>query len=332
MASERYGFFQGAPGDDREYDSENLATAFLALASTGVRMLGTNLQVTVAGGSMDTIVGYGIAMLCGRYYTLYDDGGGAKTFTHTTSGGLNRIDRIVLRLDLTTRTITVNKVIGVAGASAEAPALTRTSEIYEISLAQVLIRAGASVIEEADITDERADDTVCGLIAPESLRPSTVQAMIDAVIAAQISGMLKYTEQALSTAQKDVARWNIDAQLRIYAAAGMLKTDGLGNISRAVPNADYAPAVLDVYATLTVAGWSGAAAPYDQTVSVAGVTAASKVSVGLSELATDAEYQAALSAAIRATSLGAGTVTVRCTGDLPAIDLPILVRIVGVTI
>src|SRR5690606_29999756 len=40
------------------------------------------------------------------------------------------------------------------------------TEAWEISLAQVYVAAGATEIEAADITDERDDEDVCGMIVP----------------------------------------------------------------------------------------------------------------------------------------------------------------------
>src|SRR5699024_12685986 len=36
--------------------------------------------------------------------------------------------------------------------------------IYEMSVAQVLIKAGKSYVEDSEITDERSNDEVCGYI------------------------------------------------------------------------------------------------------------------------------------------------------------------------
>jgi len=222
MALEKYGFFQGTVEDPREYDSADTATAFYALASNGVANVGDNLEVTAPGGSMSVELDYGRAMILGRYYVLRDDGGGVKVFTHSTEPSLDRIDRIILRLDLTARTIIAAKLVGTANASPVAPALTRTSTVYELSLAQVYIHGGASALVADDITDEREDDTVCGLIAPEGLRPSRVQQMIDD------APLVRYDEQALSDPQKVIARANIDAsysgdhQVKIYAALGWI--------------------------------------------------------------------------------------------------------------
>jgi hypothetical protein len=112
-------------------------------------------------------------------------------------------------------------------------------------------------------------------------------------------------------------------------ATGILKGNG-SSVVAAQAGVDYAAPVRDITATLTVAGWTGDAAPYTQTVTgLAGVTAASKLEIGLAETATDEEYEASVNAKLRAVSSGSGSVTVKAYGTKPAMDIPVLVRMVG---
>lgn len=53
---------------------------------------------------------------------------------------------------------------GTAASTPVAPALTNNSLLRQISLAQIAIPAAASKITSANITDERLDSTVCGLV------------------------------------------------------------------------------------------------------------------------------------------------------------------------
>lgn len=328
MSQERYGFFNSTAGDERSYDSADMAAALGTLASSGVAAADTCLQVTAEGSTMRTLVGYGTAMVRGYYYQLKDDGGGVKAFEHNTEAELDRIDRIILRLNLAARTITVTKRIGTAASTPEAPALTRGAETWELSLAQVLIRAGAEEILTEDITDEREDEAVCGLIAPEALRPATVRRMIGDAVEGATDDVLRYSEQALETAVQAQVRQNIGAQQAI-AVSGILKGDGAA-LSSAAAGTDYALPVAEAAATLAAASWSGFEAPYTQAVPVSGMTAATRgVSIGLAETATTAQYLAALAALLHATAQGTGSVTVTAEGEVPAIDLPVLVRIVG---
>ncbi len=151
------------------------------------------------------------------------------------------------------------------------------------------------------------------------------QELIEALLAA----MVRFDEsQELTTEQKALARANIGAQIAI-SASGMLKAAG-GAVLPAVAGTDYAVPVTELSVTLTVAGWTGTAPPYAQTVSVTGMTAAKKgVSVGVPATLTDAEFNAALYAVLRASAQGTGSITIKAHGEKPTVNIPILVRIVG---
>lgn len=101
---------------------------------------------------------------------------------------------------------------------------------------------------------------------------------------------------------------------------GMLKGAN-GNVTQAVPGTDYAVPVVDNVVMALASAWS------DNTItlSVTGVTGASKLEIGLSETVTDEQYAAAAVAQIRATGSGDGTVTLKAVAA-PSIDLPILIR------
>ena len=91
-----------------------------------------------------------------------------------------RKDIVVLRLDLTTRTITVLVVEGTPSATPAAPAITRTADVYDLELAEISIPAGTSAITQTLITDKRLDDNVCGITV------STVQHIPTASFLAQM--------------------------------------------------------------------------------------------------------------------------------------------------
>ena len=93
--------------------------------------------------------------------------------------------------------------------------------------------------------------------------------------------------------------------------------------------ADAVPAT-DFLATLAVASWVGASAPYTQTVGgLTGVISTSKLDVGLADTATDAQYAEAVAAQIRATGSDTGTVTFKAHGAKPTLALPIIIRMVN---
>ena len=86
----------------------------------------------------------------------------------------------------------------------------------------------------------------------------------------------------------------------------------------------------EVPVTLTAAGWTGAAAPYAQTVAVAGLLANSYGDIGPANSATAAQRAAYRSALIAVTAQADGSVTLVADGDKPAVDIPAVVRFGGV--
>jgi len=77
--------------------------------------------------------------------------------------------------------------------------------------------------------------------------------------------------------------------------------------------------------TLTAAGWSGG----QQTVSVSGVTADTNGIVGLPQNYTVAQYEAVIAAGILVSGQAEGTVTFAVNGDVPQIDIPVVVILFG---
>lgn len=80
-------------------------------------------------------------------------------------GVLNRIDRIVLRLDTTLdRDIKVIVKKGTFASSPVAPTLQRDADAYELALADVYVGKGVISITQANITDLRLNSELCGIV------------------------------------------------------------------------------------------------------------------------------------------------------------------------
>lgn len=165
MALEKSRFFDSV-GDDRTYQADNFAEYFRLFLTDGIKNGGTNLKVTAPGTGMTVHVGYGAALVQGYAYWLEDDGEGVKTLTVGASAAQPRIDRVVLRLDrsLTERQISVAVKAGTPASSPLPPQLSKTNNLYELSLAQVYVSTNAVKIESANITDERFNASTCGII------------------------------------------------------------------------------------------------------------------------------------------------------------------------
>lgn len=79
---------------------------------------------------------------------------------------LDRIDRIVLRLDKRNQSRYIRLFVkqGTPDENPVPPDLQRDDFIYELSLAQIRVRANTSTLNPADLIDERLDENLCGLV------------------------------------------------------------------------------------------------------------------------------------------------------------------------
>ena len=203
--SESSGFFI-SKGGDRKYTTDWLAKYIHALVTTGV--YNDECGVT-AGTGMTVSVAAGRAWIEGYLYLL----DAPKTLTISNADASNgRKDIVVLRLDLTTRTITVQVIEGTPSAAPTAPAITRTADIYDLELAEISIPAGTSAITQALITDKRLDDTVCGVTV------STVQHIPTA----------SFLEQMLA----EFNDWFLEVK-------GKLSEDAAGNLLQMIQSLSY---------------------------------------------------------------------------------------------
>lgn len=161
---EKYGFFDSLTDDVREYSEEDFARFGRVLAIDGVRGSADALKVSAYAAGIAVQVTPGMAMVRGRYYALEDDGSGERVINLTAATANPRIDRIVLRLNYGNRTIGVGVLQGVEAAQPAPPSLQRDTDVYMLSLAQVYVGVGVSALTDANITDERKDESVCGIM------------------------------------------------------------------------------------------------------------------------------------------------------------------------
>lgn len=160
--AEKFSFFNAElVGDtyDRSYTAEDLANYFKSFVTNGVYSVGTNLAVAANG--MGVKVGVGKAFINGYFY---DNTAELPLTIAVADGAQARIDRVVVRLDLTNRYVKCFVKTGAAAAVPTAPELTRNSTIYELALADIVVAAGATSIADSAITDKRADSALCGFV------------------------------------------------------------------------------------------------------------------------------------------------------------------------
>lgn len=195
--AEIFNFFNSAPGDERWHYASDFADYFGSVLSSGLISNGNSpvgLQVTVNAGTMTTSVAIGKALIKGYSY----ENTTPLTLTHSIpEQTLDRIDRVVLRLDLknASRFIRVFIKEGVSALEPIPPTLQRDQYIFELSLAQVRIRKNTSSIVVSDIKDERADENLCGIVQSLITVPTSVfQQQFDAWFAS----IADVTEQSVT--------------------------------------------------------------------------------------------------------------------------------------
>ena len=161
--AEFYRFFDSTIDDIREYTADEFSEYFRMVLTNGIYNGGNNLQVTAGGGDMTVDIEDGYANIYGYLYKVL---GGVTLPIETADVTHNRIDRIVLRWDKREESRFIKAMVlkGVAAEHPTPPELTRTDDIHELSLAQVLVKAGTNNISGDAVTDERLNTEVCGLI------------------------------------------------------------------------------------------------------------------------------------------------------------------------
>lgn len=182
---EKSSFFNSISGD-RRYKAEEWAEYFASFIANGVfPNPSTGLQV-LASNSMIITVNTGKAWINGYFYfNTYN-----LTITLDNADGvLNRIDRIVVRWDLQDRVISVQVKKGTYSATPSAAAIQRDADAYELVLADVYVGAGAVSISQANITDQRLNSNLCGLVV------GTVGELDTTAFSAQLQGWFELYQE-----------------------------------------------------------------------------------------------------------------------------------------
>lgn len=164
---EKFGFFNDID-DDRVYFSEDFARYFSQFFTNGI--FNNGCKVKADNNNMTINVESGSANINGYRY----DNDSIKTLTiETADGVLNRIDNIVIRLDLINRNITAQVIKGTYANNPVAPSLTRTSTVYDLRIATISIPAGITGITQDLVTDTRFLNSDCGNVVSAVQTPDT---------------------------------------------------------------------------------------------------------------------------------------------------------------
>lgn len=146
--------------DDRPYDADSFSDWLKKFFTTGV--FKDEMQVTAAGG-MYVQVGSGYVNVGGKVMQ-FDQ----STFTvGTADSRYYRIDSVIVERNDTDRQFYLKIVQGGTGTESSVTGVTptRSGGIYQLVLARIKVKPGATFITQQDITDTRADSNLCGIVA-----------------------------------------------------------------------------------------------------------------------------------------------------------------------
>ena len=302
---------------DRQYSAADWAAFFASFIGNGVMpQPSSQLMVSVDDGEgLAVSVAPGFAFINGYNYQLT----AALTKTLATASGTNpRIDRVVVRFSRSLREIYVDVLTGTAAATPTAPSLTRTSDVYELCLADIAVARGATELTQANITDTRGDNTLCGfctwMFSEAGDNYSDFWAQFQAQWnewLASVDGQLD-PATAAGIATKLEKLTPVDIPLT-FEAADWAYDSTSGTWLLLVPAADITHEVEDVPVPYPVGDATEAFVDID----MSGATAS-----------TAADLQADWSLVGRVYTSSDGIYAV-CYGDAPANDIPVIVRLVN---
>ena len=169
-----YGFFNSVNGD-RKYNAEQMSEYFRGIINEGVyQHLDGGLAVT-AGTGLAVNVAAGRAIIQNRW--IQNSAAMSLTIA-AASETYARKDAVVIRLNWSSRAISIAVKTGTPAASPVAPSMTRNSTTYEMALAYVNVAANATSVT---VTDKRSDSTVCGWVTVAQSTSGEVDAMLNAM-------------------------------------------------------------------------------------------------------------------------------------------------------
>ena len=169
------------------YSAEDVAT-YLCTRTSGVYSKETNFAVSTTGTRQITVAP-------GLAWINYDDFKGVSVCSREENvltvpeadNTLNRVDRVVLQFDTSENITAIKLKTGTPAVAAQPPDILQNHNQYELGLCTISVPAGSTAVTAADITDTRADETVCGVMRdgvtgiPTGMLVQQFRAVIDAL-------------------------------------------------------------------------------------------------------------------------------------------------------
>jgi hypothetical protein len=139
-----------------------MSTYFEGLITDGVYQNFLDAMIVKANGGFTVSVGTGKAVNQSRW--IKNDAIMALDID-PSHAVLNRYDTVIIRTDLTTRTVDIIVVKGIESSVPVVAELVRSDTQYDRMLASIYIPAGSTQVEQQYITDTRPNTTVCGFVS-----------------------------------------------------------------------------------------------------------------------------------------------------------------------
>lgn len=152
------------PLDGVTYSAEDVAT-YLCTRTSGVYAKDSNFAASITGTRQVTIAP-------GLAWMNYDDFKGVSVCSRENTvltvpdadNTLNRVDRVVLQFDTASNLTAIRLKTGTPAVAAQPPDILQNHNQYELGLCTISVPAGSAAISAADVTDTRADESVCGVM------------------------------------------------------------------------------------------------------------------------------------------------------------------------
>lgn len=302
---------------DRAANADILALYLKTFFTDGVVLhKSAALQVNAKTG-LTVQIEPGTAFLDGRI--LYNDSVESIALDDAEIN-LNRIDRIIFRLDYVNRLMEFDVLKGEPGSNPMPPALKRDADAWEMCLAEVRVNALVTNITQSNITDTRANSDVCGIVvaAIQQLDTATFyeqyrQQFEEALNAANESfdDFMEESNDEFDAFKIELATWKSEQEVIIGNMIADLKGQGFEN------------AAVYTATTMAAASWDANAKTY----SFEGLYPNANYNVWVQPVKPcTAEQLEAWGGAMLIADPATNILT--ALGDVPAVDIPVIVRAV----
>ena len=237
---------------DRPANAENLAAYLAGFFSNGVLLQEDTALQVVASSGMNVQINAGSGNINGK--TILNDSAEIITL-EKASASLDRIDRVVFRLDTTNRLMEFDVLKGTPASNPVAPELTQGADVYELCLAEIRVPAGATSIVASHITDTRVDETLCGIAAiPPHMQDLehggtgvSVKTLEELLLALRAASFIKLWENASPTSAfsaqnisvANITEYELFIVVCRLSASNGRRISGVGSLSSSAQTGNY---------------------------------------------------------------------------------------------